>query len=189
LLGRNLDVAAGVTLALIAAPVAFAAVGSDSSTVSSRAPRIPDVHVSAHLADELDASAKPPVSDSLTWPLHGEVTGRFHEARAGHLHEGIDIPAPMGTPIRAAAPGRVVMREEQQGYGRYTCIAHRAITTCYGHQSRFGTKLGAHVRRGEVIGYVGNSGNAPAIHLHFEVRRGVKPWGTPMNPLKRLPRG
>jgi murein DD-endopeptidase MepM/ murein hydrolase activator NlpD len=126
-------------------------------------------------------------SDKLTWPLHGTVTGAFGELRAGHPHEGVDIPMPSGTPIRAAAPGRVILRELQQGYGKYTCIAHRTITTCYGHQSRFGTKVGARIRRGQVIGYVGDTGDATAYHLHFEVRRGTQPWGTPVNPAKFLP--
>jgi murein DD-endopeptidase MepM/ murein hydrolase activator NlpD len=126
-------------------------------------------------------------SDKLTWPLHGTVTGAFGELRGGHPHEGVDIPMPPGTPIRAAAPGRVTLRELQQGYGKYTCIAHRTITTCYGHQSRFGTKLGARVRRGQVIGYVGDTGNTTAYHLHFEVRRGKRPWGTPVDPVKFLP--
>lgn len=126
-------------------------------------------------------------SDRLTWPDHGKVTGTFGELRAGHIHEGIDIPMPAGTPIRAAAPGRVVLRAVEQGYGKYTCIAHRTITTCYGHQSRFGTRLGARVRRGQVIGYVGNTGDTSAYHVHFEVRRGTRPWGTPRNPLRFLP--
>jgi murein DD-endopeptidase MepM/ murein hydrolase activator NlpD len=128
-------------------------------------------------------------SDDLRWPLHGEITGRFGELRAGHVHEGIDIPMPEGTPIRAAGDGKVVMREEQQGYGNYTCIAHRTITTCYGHQSKFRTRLGDRVRRGEVIGEVGSTGDTTATHLHFEVRRGTKPWGEPMNPKRFLPRG
>jgi murein DD-endopeptidase MepM/ murein hydrolase activator NlpD len=127
-------------------------------------------------------------SDRLAWPDHGAVTGAFGEMRGGHRHEGIDIPEPEGTPIRAAAPGRVVLREIQQGYGRYTCIAHRTITTCYGHQSRFRVKLGARVRRGQVIGYVGNSGDTNAYHLHFEVRRGTRPWGAPVSPRRMLPR-
>jgi murein DD-endopeptidase MepM/ murein hydrolase activator NlpD len=133
-----------------------------------------------------EAVSKP--SDDLAWPLHGAVTGGFGEARGGHMHEGIDIPMPEGTPIKAAAAGTVVMREVQDGYGNYTCIAHVKITTCYGHQSRFRTEMGAHVKQGEVIGEVGATGNAPVNHLHFEVRRGTKPWGTPMNPLKFLPR-
>jgi murein DD-endopeptidase MepM/ murein hydrolase activator NlpD len=127
-------------------------------------------------------------SDRLSWPLHGSVTGRFGEPRAGHMHEGLDIPMPHGAPIRAAAAGTVVMREWQDGYGRYTCIAHRTLTTCYAHQSRFRTRLGARVRRGQVIGYVGSTGATAVNHLHFEVRRGTKPWGKPLNPARRLPR-
>ncbi|MEA2449271.1 MAG: hypothetical protein QOG63_1203 [Thermoleophilaceae bacterium] len=128
-------------------------------------------------------------SDDLSWPLHGAITGRFGEQRAGHVHEGIDIPMPAGTPIRAASSGTVVMREWQDGYGNYTCVAHTTITTCYGHQSRFGTRLGAKVRRGQVIGFVGHTGDTGVNHLHFEVRRGTKPWGTPVNPVKLLRRG
>jgi murein DD-endopeptidase MepM/ murein hydrolase activator NlpD len=127
------------------------------------------------------------LGDELAWPLHGDVTGSFNEPRYGHMHEGIDIPMPAGTPIEAAGSGEVVMREVQDGYGKYTCIAHETITTCYGHQSRFGTKLGAEVRQGEVIGYVGNTGNSGWIHLHFEVRRGTEPWGKPLNPKRFLP--
>jgi murein DD-endopeptidase MepM/ murein hydrolase activator NlpD len=133
------------------------------------------------------ASSRPGPSDELSWPLHGKVTGRFHEARSGHPHEGIDIPMPAGTPIRAASTGKVVLREVQDGYGKYTCVAHIRITSCYGHQSRFGTTLGATVARGQVIGYVGSTGNAPVNHLHFEVRLGTRPWGTPVDPAKFLP--
>jgi murein DD-endopeptidase MepM/ murein hydrolase activator NlpD len=128
-------------------------------------------------------------SDALHWPLHGAITGRFGELRGGHAHEGIDIPMPEGTAIRAAGDGTVVMREVQQGYGKYTCVAHRTITTCYAHQSRFRTRLGAKVSRGELIGRVGSTGDTTATHLHFEVRRGTKPWGQPMNPTRFLPHG
>ena len=125
-------------------------------------------------------------SDKLRWPVRGGVTGRFGEQRGGHEHAGIDVPLPVGTPIRAASTGRVVMREDQSGYGNYTCIAHVRITTCYAHQSRFRTKQGARVERGEVIGYVGDTGTSSTPHLHFEVRRGTRPWGTPVDPAKYL---
>jgi murein DD-endopeptidase MepM/ murein hydrolase activator NlpD len=129
-----------------------------------------------------------PDGDALRWPLSGAVTGVFGEPRAGHMHEGIDIPNPVGTPIGAAAGGKVVMREWQDGYGRYTCIAHVEILTCYAHQSRFHVKLGDEVSQGDVIGYTGDTGTSEAPHLHFEVRRGREPWGKPMNPLRFLPR-
>jgi murein DD-endopeptidase MepM/ murein hydrolase activator NlpD len=129
-----------------------------------------------------------PSGDALRWPLGGDVTGVFGEPRAGHMHEGIDIPNPVGTPIAAAAGGKVVMREWQDGYGRYTCIAHIEILTCYAHQSRFHVKLGEHVEQGQLIGYTGDTGTSEAPHLHFEVRRGREPWGKPLNPLRYLPR-
>ena len=127
-------------------------------------------------------------SDDLRWPLRGGITGTFGEHRGGHEHAGIDIPMPVGTPIKAAAAGRVVMREVQDGYGNYTCVAHVRILTCYAHQSRFRTAPGARVEQGEVIGYVGDTGTSSTPHLHFEVRRGTQPWGTPVDPLKYLPR-
>jgi murein DD-endopeptidase MepM/ murein hydrolase activator NlpD len=132
---------------------------------------------------------KPPSgpTDDLAWPLRGKVTGQFGEPRGGRAHEGIDVPMPAGTPIKAAGDGRVVMRESESGYGRYTCVAHRTISTCYAHQSRFRTKLGARVERGQVIGFVGDSGSSTTTHLHFEVRRGTKPWGKTMNPRRFLP--
>ena len=126
-------------------------------------------------------------SDALAWPLHGKVTSDFNDARGGRSHEGIDIPMPAETPIRAAGNGTVVLRESEAGYGKYTCVAHRSITSCYAHQARFRTTRGARVRRGQVIGYVGNTGNSPATHLHFEVRRDTRPWGRAVNPAKFLP--
>src|SRR3954471_17487221 len=130
-----------------------------------------------------------PEGDALRWPLKGDVTGVFGEPRAGHMHEGIDIPNPVGTPIAAAAGGKVVMREWQDGYGRSTCIAHIEVLTCYAHQSRFHAKLGERVEQGQVIGYTGDTGTSEAPHLHFEVRLARKPWGSPVSPLRYLPPG
>jgi murein DD-endopeptidase MepM/ murein hydrolase activator NlpD len=172
---------AALAVAATLCGVAFAAAGRDY-------PALPVAPVRAVVAPHRVKPNPFRPSDRLSWPDHGKVTGAYGELRAGHRHEGIDIPLPDGTPIRAAAPGRVVLRQVEQGYGKYTCIAHRTITTCYGHQSRFGTRLGARVRRGQVIGYVGNTGDTDAYHLHFEVRRGTRPWGPPRNPGRFLPR-
>ena len=129
----------------------------------------------------------PGASDQLIWPVRGPVTGKFGEDRGSHYHAGIDISADGGTPIKAAAAGTVVLLGWESGYGNYTCIAHATVTTCYAHQLRFGTTDGAAVKQGEVIGYVGNTGNSRGNHLHFEVRRGTKPWGTPLDPMRYLP--
>ncbi len=120
------------------------------------------------------------------WPVNGPITGNFGEQRPGHIHAGIDIAAPNGTPIRAAGDGRVALMQgvgASGGYGNYTCIQHtQTVSTCYAHQSRFGTSLGARVTQGQVIGYVGNTGHSFGDHLHFEVRVN----GVPVQPLNYL---
>jgi murein DD-endopeptidase MepM/ murein hydrolase activator NlpD len=122
-------------------------------------------------------------SGQLIWPVNGPITGSFGEARPGHMHAGLDIAAPGGTPIRAADSGRVVLLGFTGGYGNYTCIQHTSsMSTCYAHQSGYATSNGAGVRQGQVIGYVGNTGHSFGNHLHFEVRIG----GSPVNPLGYL---
>jgi murein DD-endopeptidase MepM/ murein hydrolase activator NlpD len=121
-------------------------------------------------------------SGRLIWPVNGPVVSPFGQ-RWGRLHAGIDIAVPAGTPIRAADSGRVVLLGSVGGYGNYTCVQHTAsLSTCYAHQSRYGTSRGASVGQGEVIGYVGNTGNSFGDHLHFEVRVN----GSPVSPLGYL---
>ncbi len=122
-------------------------------------------------------------SGRLIWPVNGPITGSFGEQRPGHIHAGIDVAAPNGTPIRAADSGKVVLMAPTGGYGNYTCVQHTAsLSTCYAHQSRFGTSAGASVRQGQVIGFVGNTGHSFGNHLHFEVRQN----GSPVSPLGYL---
>ena len=125
-------------------------------------------------------------SGSMIWPVNGPITGAFGEQRPGHIHAGIDIAAGSGTPIHAADDGRTVLMQgigASGGYGNYTCIQHSAsLSTCYAHQSRFGTSMGASVNKGQVIGYVGNTGHSFGAHLHFEVRVN----GAPVSPLNYL---
>jgi murein DD-endopeptidase MepM/ murein hydrolase activator NlpD len=118
-------------------------------------------------------------SGRLIWPITGPLTSPFGP-RWGRLHAGVDIAAPPGTPIRAADSGRVALAGWQGGYGLYTCVHHTAsLSTCYAHQSRLGTARGATVRQGQVIGYVGNTGQSFGDHLHFETWVG----GSPVDPM------
>jgi murein DD-endopeptidase MepM/ murein hydrolase activator NlpD len=103
--------------------------------------------------------------------------------RWGRIHAGIDIAAPEGTPIRAAASGTVASLGPSGGYGNYTCVQHSGeLSTCYAHQSSFATTAGATVEQGEVIGYVGNTGASYGAHLHFETRVN----GEPVDPMGYL---
>ena len=126
-------------------------------------------------------------SGGLIWPVNGPITSPFCESRSWEsCHPGIDIGVPAGTPIRAAAGGRVVLMQPESasgGYGNFTCIQHSAsMSTCYAHQSRFGTSMGANVSQGQVIGYVGCTGRCFGDHLHFEVRIN----GSVVNPMGYL---
>ena len=121
-------------------------------------------------------------SGEMIWPINGRISSPFGP-RWGRLHAGLDISAPAGTPIRAARAGSVVLASPYGGYGNYTCVNHGGgLSSCYAHQQSIATSRGASVDQGEVIGYVGNTGNSFGNHLHFEVRVG----GTPQDPLGYL---
>ena len=138
-------------------------------------------------AGTLPAGAIKHGSGALIWPVNGPITSPFCERRAWEAcHPGIDIGVPSGTPIRAAAAGKVVLMQSagaSGGYGNFTCIQHTAtMSTCYAHQSSFATSLGASVSQGQVIGYSGCTGLCFGPHLHFEVRIN----GAVTNPLNYL---
>jgi murein DD-endopeptidase MepM/ murein hydrolase activator NlpD len=109
-------------------------------------------------------------SSTISAPVQGTVTSEFGP-RGGRNHDGIDIAAAMGTAVQAAACGTVNFAGQQSGYGNIVCITHTSsLTTCYAHLSRFAVSNGAHVQQGQVIGYVGCTGNCTGPHLHFETR-------------------
>jgi murein DD-endopeptidase MepM/ murein hydrolase activator NlpD len=111
-------------------------------------------------------------SGGMIWPVNGPITSGFCEPRPWEAcHPGIDIAVPTGTPIRAAASGRVAIAGWTGGYGNYTCIQHSAsLSSCYGHQSAIQVSVGQQVSQGQVIGLVGTTGHSTGPHLHFEVR-------------------
>src|SRR5215210_7999662 len=111
-----------------------------------------------------------PGSGGLIWPVNGPIVSPFG-MRWGRLHAGVDIAVPAGTTIRAAQSGKVILLGWTGGYGNYTCIGHgNGLSTCYAHQSRYATSIGANVGKGQVIGYVGCTGHCFGDHLHFETR-------------------
>ena len=97
---------------------------------------------------------------------------RWHPVLGGRRqHKGVDLSAPVGTPIHAAADGVIGRADWFSSYGLYVAIEHgNALETRYGHMSRLNVAAGQFVHKGDVIGYVGTTGRSTGPHLHYEVR-------------------
>jgi murein DD-endopeptidase MepM/ murein hydrolase activator NlpD len=129
----------------------------------------------------------------LSWPLAGRgrssVTSGFGmredpNTGASSFHKGIDIDGAREERVLAAAAGEIVFAGRMSGFGIVVMIDHGSrLITVYGHLSRAAVKLEDVVERGQVIGYVGTTGNARGTHLHFEVRH----KGVSVDPLEYLP--
>lgn len=123
-----------------------------------------------------------PSSAGLIWPVNGPITSGFGP-RWGSFHYGLDIAAGLGTPIRAAAAGRVIYAGWYGGFGNFVVIDHGGgLATTYGHQTQIVVALGDQVAQGQLIGYVGSTGFSTGPHLDFEVRVN----GQPVDPLGYL---
>ena len=135
---------------------------------------------------------------ALDVPVQGiprsALRDNYTEARAGHAHEALDIMAPLGTPVLSAADGKVTKLHESKAGGHmiYAADAGDRFILMYAHLDRYadGVIAGMPLRRGQLIGYVGQTGNAATPHLHFAIARGkpsVKWWkGAPVNPYPLL---
>jgi murein DD-endopeptidase MepM/ murein hydrolase activator NlpD len=134
-------------------------------------------------------AADPGRPPPLRWPLSRIVVGSSFGARDGRRHEGIDLPAPTGTPVYAAADGHVAYAGNGvRGYGNMVVLRHAGdLLTVYAHNAVLLVSQGAPVRAGDRIALVGQSGHATGPHLHFEVRAGQIPED-PMPLLPELPR-
>jgi murein DD-endopeptidase MepM/ murein hydrolase activator NlpD len=127
-----------------------------------------------------------PDASALGWPVRGPILSGFGAVRGRRHHEGIDIRAPHGTLVRAAAAGRVIESRWRRGYGNLVTLDHGdGVQTRYAHLAKVFVRAGARVTGGEPIGTVGATGNATTPHLHFEVRRD----GRVRNPIAWLPAG
>jgi murein DD-endopeptidase MepM/ murein hydrolase activator NlpD len=114
-------------------------------------------------------------STPSVWPVRGYLSTSFGNrldpfTGQRDFHSGIDISTPLGTKISAPADGVVVTVAEKGGYGKSIVIDHGyGMLTRYGHLDRYNVRPGQRVKRGEVIGFVGNTGRSTAAHLHYEV--------------------
>ena len=121
-------------------------------------------------AEAGSAGTGAPSAAGLVWPVDGVVVSGFG-MRWGRMHEGIDIAASSGTPIRAAAAGTVIYAGWLGGYGNLVVVDHgNGLATAYAHASSILVGVGQEVAQGETVALVGSTGHASGPHLHFEVR-------------------
>lgn len=140
---------------------------SSSEDTGTSLTRIPGI------GSTLDAGVAPTL-----WPVIGPISSGFGQREdpilgngEGEFHKGVDISAPLGTPIRATADGVVLSAGLSNGYGREVVLDHgHGLKTLYGHMSGFNVLAGQTVFRGQIIGYVGHSGRTTGNHVHYEVK-------------------
>jgi murein DD-endopeptidase MepM/ murein hydrolase activator NlpD len=141
---------------------------------ASIGPKTPEIHRSSFV--------------SLRLPIRGAIRSVFGPRRdpingRPRFHKGIDIAAPSGTPIQAAAAGRVVFSGRNKGYGNMVMLEHAdGRRTLYAHAEALYVKVGATVAAGQTIAAVGSTGHSTGPHVHFEIRVGDQA----VNPLKNL---
>ena len=161
------------------------------------APPPPTAHTVSPTADPTaePAPSAPPAAQaeitgaapSFRWPVRGRVREGFGPRPSGGQNDGINVSVPQGTPIKAAEDGVVAYAgSELKGYGNLVLVRHsNGFVTAYAHASELSVKKGEQVKRGQVIGKAGATGNVTAPQLHFEVRKGA----TPVDPMQYLQGG
>jgi murein DD-endopeptidase MepM/ murein hydrolase activator NlpD len=181
----------GVMAGLDQAPlddVKVAGVGGAASTESTAPSLDPGFSLGAMTRDVQDLTQKSEKIESFyrdqlvllgatpsIWPVRGYLSSRFGNrldpfTGQPDFHSGIDISTPLGTKVVAPADGVVVTTAQKGAYGNSIIIDHGyGMVTRYGHLESYAVRPGKRVKRGEVIGYVGNTGRSQAPHLHYEV--------------------
>lgn len=129
-----------------------------------------------------------PGTGVFAYPLRGRLTSPFGMRRhpmfhVVSFHSGVDLAAPLNTPIKASDSGKVIFTGWYGGYGKVVIVDHgKDFSTLYAHLNSTATSVGRTVSQGDVIGYEGRTGYSTGPHLHFEVRKS----GRPQNPMKYL---
>jgi murein DD-endopeptidase MepM/ murein hydrolase activator NlpD len=120
----------------------------------------------------------------LAWPVTAGLVSSPFGIRNGVMHDGVDIAARAGSPVRAADDGIVILADHLRGYGNAVILQHSGgYVTVYGHNRRNLVRYGQEVVRGQMIAELGSTGRTTGPNLHFEVRF----EGQPQNPLAYLP--
>lgn len=134
----------------------------------------------------LPDGAPPPLTDSqittlgrgcFAWPVNGQILSAYGAKPGGQRNDGVNIGAPAGTPVRAAAPGKVVYSGgDVPGFGVTVLIQHEnGWVTVYGHLAKADVRMQQRVEVGQQIGTVGMTGGVPTPQLHFEIRYSPSP--------------
>jgi lipoprotein NlpD len=122
--------------------------------------------------------------EGFIWPVSGTVNSNFGRRGVG-AHDGIDIGAPEGTPIRAIQKGEVIYSDQLRGYGNIVIVRHPdGFVSVYAHNEANLVREGQTVSRGDIVGRVGSTGRVTGPHLHFEIRKN----NSVQDPLRYLPR-
>jgi murein DD-endopeptidase MepM/ murein hydrolase activator NlpD len=124
-----------------------------------------------------------PERGKFLWPVTGTVNSGFGP-RGASFHDGIDIGAPEGTPVRVIEDGEVIYSDQLRGYGNIVIVRHaEGLVSVYAHNETNLAHQGQNVSRGETIARVGSTGRVTGPHLHFEIRQN----NTAQDPLRFLP--
>ncbi|MFO7816240.1 MAG: M23 family metallopeptidase [Thermodesulfobacteriota bacterium] len=140
------------------------------------------------LMDHLKNKKQVLASTPSIWPTQGWISSDFGYRDSPftgrrEFHKGLDISGPSGTPIYAPANAEVVFCGKDGGYGICVVLDHgHGLKTRYGHLSRYSVEPGQQVERGQLLGYIGNTGRSTGPHLHYEVRNN----GVPVNPMRYI---
>jgi murein DD-endopeptidase MepM/ murein hydrolase activator NlpD len=183
--GRIIYVLSGPASSPTAAPGAVAASGTPSGIAPSASSSMWPPPSGDHPLPPLSTITLTPGAARFRWPLEATAIGSPYGTRQGRLHEGIDLPAPIGTPVFAAGDGQVIYAGDGiRGYGNLIVLQHEGdLLTVYAHNSQLLVGQGDKVTAGQRIALVGQSGRATGPHLHFEVRSGQ----IPQDPVSYLP--
>jgi murein DD-endopeptidase MepM/ murein hydrolase activator NlpD len=159
--------------------------GGEPALASNQRPARPSSSPARVLPSSAALAEPVRLRGAFAWPMRGDIVARFGPGASGERYNGIEIAAPIGTPVLAAADGVVAYAgNEVANLGGLVILKHGdGWTTVYGHASRLLVQRGQSIKKGQTIASSGDTGSVDRPELHFEMRKGR----TPVDPLGQLP--